>query len=214
MSPDDVPSWLRQLVDAAPSFDVRALNRVEPPATGGKASAVLVLFGEGPQGPDVLLIERSHDVRDHHAGQIAFPGGAVEPDDETPIATAIREATEETGLEPSGVDVLASLPTLWLAFSGFLVVPVLGWWREPCAVGVVDPREVAAVARVPIAKLADPANRFTLRHRGGRTGPAFDVDGMLVWGFTGGLLDRLLDVAGWARPWRRDDVRDHPPGRS
>lgn len=210
MSP---PEWLRQLAEAAPTLDVTDLNRIDPPEEGGRASAILVLFGEGPQGPDVLLIERSHDSR-NHAGQTAFPGGAVEPDDDGPVTTALREATEETGLDPSGVEVLAQLPTLWLPFSGFLVVPVLAWWREPCAVSAVDPVEVAAVARVPIAGLVDPANRFTLRHPSGRSSPAFDVDGLFIWGFTGSLLDRLLDVAGWSREWNRDDVRLRPHGRA
>jgi 8-oxo-dGTP pyrophosphatase MutT (NUDIX family) len=180
---------------------------LEPPEEGGRESAVLILFGDGPDGPDVLLIERSHDSR-QHAGQAAFPGGAVEPDDDGPASTALREAVEETGLDPSGVEVLGLLPTLWLPPSGFLVVPVLAWWREPSAVAAVDPAEVAAVARVPIAALVEPANRFRLRHPSGHIGAAFDVGDLLVWGFTAGLLDRLLDVAGWSKPWNRDDVRD------
>jgi 8-oxo-dGTP pyrophosphatase MutT (NUDIX family) len=137
----------------------------------------------------------------------------VEPDDNGPTATALREATEETGVEPGGVQVVAELPTLWLAHSRFFVVPVVAWWRQPCAVQPVDPGEVAAVARVPITALVDPANRFTVHHPSGRTGPAFDVGELFVWGFTAGVLDRLLDVAGWARPWNRADVRPFPPGR-
>ena len=204
-----VPRWLEQLVAASGELTVRDLSRIEPPNEGGRPSAVLVLFGEGATGPDVLLIERSGSSRSH-AGQAAFPGGAVEPDDDGPASTALREAAEETGLDPRGVDVLALLPTLWLPPSGFLVVPVLGWWREPSSVAAVDPAEVAAVARVPIEQLVDPANRFRVRHPSGHLGAAFDVDGLFVWGFTAGLLDRLLEFAGWARPWDRADVRDLP----
>ena len=77
---------------------------------GGRPGAVLVLFGEDPDaGPDILLIERAHDMRSH-AGQPAFPGGAVDDDDSGPVAAALREAVEETGLDPAGVDVLAELP--------------------------------------------------------------------------------------------------------
>jgi 8-oxo-dGTP pyrophosphatase MutT (NUDIX family) len=205
------PPWLERLVAAAGSLRASDLSRLEPPAEGGRESAVLVLFGEGVDGPDVLLIERSHDSR-QHAGQAAFPGGAVEPDDDGPASTAVREAVEETGVDPAGIEVLATLPTLWLPPSGFLVVPVLAWWKEPSAVAAVDPAEVAAVARVPIARLVDPGNRFRLRHPSGHIGPAFDVGDLFVWGFTAGLLDRLLEVGGWAKPWNHADVRDRPPG--
>ena len=70
---------------------------------------MLILLGEGPAGPDVLLIERSADLRSH-AGQPAFPGGAADPGDDGPVGTALREAQEETGLEPDGVEVVASSP--------------------------------------------------------------------------------------------------------
>jgi len=203
------PDWLATLIGAAGSLEASDLSRLQPPEEGGRASAVLVLFGEGGHGPDVLLIERSGYSR-QHAGQAAFPGGAVEPDDDGPASTALREAAEETGLDPAGVEVLHVLPALWVPPSGFVVVPVLAWWREPCAVDAVDPDEVAAVARVPIARLVDPANRFTVRHRSGFVGDAFEVDGLLVWGFTAGLLSRLLSIAGWSVPWNAADIRELP----
>ncbi len=206
------PEWLARLVGASTSLTARDLSRLDTPATGGRESAVLILFGEGPQGPDVLLIERSRDLK-HHPGQAAFPGGGAEPGDDGPVSTALREATEETGLDPAGVEVLGVLPTLWVPPSDNRVTPVLAWWREPSAVSVVDTSEVAAVARVPIAALVEPANRFRVRHRSGHIGAAFDVGELFVWGFTAGLLDRLLEVAGWAVPWDGRDVRDLPPGR-
>ena len=91
--------------------------------------------------------------------------------------------------------------------SGFVVTPVLGHWREPHPVGVVDTAEVAAVRRLPVAELTDPVNRFTARHPSGYRGPGFEVGGLFVWGFTAGLLDRLLRLAGWERPWDRDTIR-------
>jgi len=203
------PPWLMPLIAAVDGLTARDLSRIEAPAEGGRESAVLVLFGDGIDGPDVLVIERSAGSR-QHAGQAAFPGGAVEPDDDGPASTALREAAEETGLDPAGVDVLATLPSLWLPPSGFHVVPVLGWWRAPSAVSAADPAEVAAVARVPIAALVDPTNRFRVQHPSGFVGPAFAVGDLLVWGFTAGLLSRLLELGGWARPWNMSDVRDLP----
>jgi 8-oxo-dGTP pyrophosphatase MutT (NUDIX family) len=203
------PGWLSALIAASGELRASDLSRLEPPDEGGRESAVLVLFGEGVEGPDVLLIERSGHSRSH-AGQAAFPGGAVEPDDDGPASTALREAAEETGLDRAGVEVLAVLPALWLPPSGFLVVPVLAWWRAPSVVAAADPDEVAAVARVPITRLADPANRFKLRHPSGFIGDAFEVEGLLIWGFTAGLLSRLLEIAGWSVPWNELDVREGP----
>jgi 8-oxo-dGTP pyrophosphatase MutT (NUDIX family) len=206
------PQWLAQLVDASATLAASDLSRLETPATGGRESAVLILFGEGPRGPDVLLIERSRDLK-HHPGQAAFPGGGAEPGDDGPASTALREAVEETGLHPAGVEVLSLLPALWVPPSDNRVTPVLAWWREPSAVSAVDDTEVAAVARVPIVALVEPANRFRVRHPSGHIGAAFDVGELFVWGFTAGLLDRLLEIAGWALPWDSRDVRDLPPGR-
>jgi len=166
---------------------------------------VLILFGQGPDGPDLLLIERAHTMRSH-PGQPAFPGGAQDPQDDGPVAAALREAGEEVGLDPASVDVLGTLPAVWLPPSGFVVHPVLAWWRAPHAVHAVDPAEVAAVVRVPVAELIDPANRVQVTHPSGWVGPAFRVRGLLVWGFTAGLLDRLLELGGLALPWDRSRV--------
>ncbi len=163
-----------------------------------------------PAGPDVLLIQRSSGLRTH-AGQTAFPGGAIDEGDAGPVAAALREAAEETGLDPAGVEVVGVLPELFVARSGFRVIPVLAWWRRPTPVGPADPAEVAAVERVRIADLADPANRFTVRHPSGLVGPAFRVGGVLVWGFTAGILDRLLALCGWERPWDAERVEELPP---
>lgn len=200
----DVPEWLRQLEDAIRNADPDTFIPVPAEGVEGlREAAVLVLFGEGPFGPDVLLLQRRDDLR-HHAGQPAFPGGGIEATDNGPIAAALREAVEEVGLEPAGVDVLLTMPQLWLPPSGNLVTPVLAWWREPSEVDAVDQNEVATVARVPVADLADPANRVMVRHRLGFLSPAFQVADMLVWGFTAGVLDRLLRLGGWEQEWDRD----------
>jgi 8-oxo-dGTP pyrophosphatase MutT (NUDIX family) len=190
-------------------MDVPGIAR--PPETGGRAAAVLVLFGEGRDGPDLLYIQRSEGLR-RHPGQPAFPGGKIEDTDPGPVAAALREAAEETGLDPDGADVLATLPELFIPRSGFRVVPVLAWWRVPCTVQPVDSGEVAAVERISVADLADPANRVMLRYPTGHRGPAFRVGPMLIWGFTAMLTDRLLALGGWERPWDATDVRELPRG--
>lgn len=197
--PDGLPTWLDPLLEVAAVVRPEDLTRLTVPPGGGRDAAVLVLFGEGESGPDVLLIERSWDTS-AHPGQPAFPGGEVDREDAGPAATALREAVEETGLVAGGVEVLAELPGLWVP-SGFAVRPVLAWWREPSPVYVVDPVEVAAVHRVPLSELTDPARRLRVAHPGGHVGPAFDVRGMRVWGFTGGLLSTLIARCGWERPW-------------
>jgi 8-oxo-dGTP pyrophosphatase MutT (NUDIX family) len=204
------PTWLQSLIAALPDVQAEQLSRFLPPEEGGRHSAVLILFGEGERGPDLLFIERAATLRSH-AGQPAFPGGAQDDDDDGPVAAALREAQEEVGLDPDGVDVIGTLPDLWLPPSRFVVTPVLAWWREPHDVGVVDHAEVAAVARVPIAELADPANRLQITHPNGWIGPAFDVDGMLIWGFTAGVTDRLLALGGWEVPWDRSRRRELDP---
>lgn len=156
---------------------------------------------------DVLLLARATTLR-AHAGQVAFPGGRLDPGDGGPVDAALREAREETGLDPAGVEVLGTLREVPLPFSGHLVTPVLGWWAVPSPVCVVDVAESAAVFRVPVADLIDAGNRYSsVVRRGGREwrGPAFLVEAeggpQLVWGFTALLLDRLLDRLGWAEPW-------------
>ena len=205
-----IPAWLQPLADAIPTVKGEHFTRFLPPAEGGRDSAVLILFGEGTDGPDLLLIERAATLRSH-AGQPAFPGGAQDPEDTGPVAAALREAQEEVGLDPYSVDVLGLLPALWLPPSGFVVHPVVGWWRAPHDVDVVDVGEVAAVARVPIAELTDPANRFRVGHPNGIIGPAFGVRGMVVWGFTAGLIAGILRLAGWEQPWDTSRVEPLDP---
>ena len=205
----EAPAWLRRLAAAAAVMEVPRV--VRPPASGGRHSAVLVLFAEGTDGPDLLYVQKNEGLR-RHAGQPAFPGGKIDDTDESPVGTALREAAEETGLDPSGVDVLATLPELFITRSQFRVVPVLAWWRVPSAVRPVDIGEIAAVERISVADLADPANRVMLRFPSGHSGPAFRIGSMLIWGFTGLITDRLLALGGWERPWDDTVIREMPQG--
>jgi 8-oxo-dGTP pyrophosphatase MutT (NUDIX family) len=202
LQPERAPQWLRPLLAGLHGIDAVTLSRHRmPPPAHGRRSAVLILFGDDPvHGHDVLLTERASTLRSH-AGQVSFPGGRTDPDDADAVATALREAEEETGLSPEGVVPLAVLPDLFIPPSGYVVTPVLGYWADPTAVHPVDPGETAAVVRVPVAALTDPRNRLQVRHPSGHVGPAFRVAGLVVWGFTGGLLSALLHLGGWERPW-------------
>jgi 8-oxo-dGTP pyrophosphatase MutT (NUDIX family) len=202
-----VPAWLTRLARAASGMTVPLPLR--PPPAGGRPAAVLILFGEGTGGPDLLLVQRSPWLR-RHAGQPAFPGGAIDDSDGGPVPAALREAAEEARVDPSGVQVLTVLPELFIPRSGFSVTPVLAWWRDPVPVEPGDQMEITAVARIAVTELADPANRLTVRYPAGPGGPAFRVRGMLVWGFTAMIVDRLLAIGGWERPWDRASAEELP----
>lgn len=210
---DDVPglpAWLRPLAAAASRVRLEELGPFRPPPEAGRRSAVLILLGEDDDGPNVLITARASTLR-AHAGQPSFPGGRVDPGDAGPVAAALREAHEETGVDPAGVEVFAVLPDLFMTPSRSVVTPVLGWWRRPSPVRVVDSAEVASVHVVPLAELADPANRLRVSHPAGFVGPAFTVAGLLVWGITALLLTQLLRLGGFERPWDEDRVEELPP---
>ncbi|WFF07563.1 CoA pyrophosphatase [Micromonospora sp. WMMD1076] len=205
------PGWFDPLLGRLGTARAEDFTRIVTPESGGRESAVLVLLGEDPgAGPDVLVLQRAATLR-NHAGQPAFPGGAADPEDADARATALREANEEVGLDPGSVTVLAELPRLWIPVSDFMVTPVLAWWHDPHPVHPREPAEVAHVARLPVTELVDPDNRMRVRHPSGWIGPAFSARGMLVWGFTAGVIDRLLELGGWSRPWPHSRVVDLPP---
>jgi len=215
--------------DAASLGNAEAIAGVDAQTfADARAAAVLILFGvldtvgsdHEARTPvvgrdlDVLLLVRATTLS-AHPGQVAFPGGRIDEGDDGPIAAALREAEEETGLDPTGVEILGTLSALPLERSRHLVTPVLAWWGRPSPVGVVDVAESAAVFRAPVADLLDPANRgSTVIRRDGVVlrGPGFLVrhSGLehLVWGFTATVLDRLFTQLGWTEPW--DDRRELP----
>ncbi len=207
------PAWVEPLRLGVSTIRAEDISRFVPPeGSQTRKGAVLMLFGEGPGGPDLLLTERAHDMRSH-PGQVSFPGGSIDDTDASPVAAALREAEEETGLDPAGVEVLGSLPELWLPPSNFAVTPVLGWWRAPTPVAVVDPGEVHAVLRVPVEELLDPRHRVTVTHPMGYSSPGFMIGegkDLVLWGFTAGLVNKLFDHVGWTRPWDASVERPLP----
>jgi 8-oxo-dGTP pyrophosphatase MutT (NUDIX family) len=204
-----IPDWLAPVARAAREITADDLTKFVPPEDAvTRRGAVLLLFG---QHRDLLLTERAHDMRSH-PGQVSFPGGSIDPG-ETPREAALREAEEETGLRAEGVEVFAELPNLWLPPSNFEVTPILGWWAKESPVGVVDPAEVHAVYRVPLEELLDPPHRVSVLHPSGWMGPGFLIGpehDVLLWGFTAGIISRLLDFLGWTRAWDDRVVRDLP----
>jgi 8-oxo-dGTP pyrophosphatase MutT (NUDIX family) len=197
---------------------VTAANAKATLTGAGRDAAVLVLFSgpqESPSGglpddADLLVTVRASTLR-HHAGQAAFPGGAADPGDEGPIHTALREATEETGIDTGRLRPLATLEKMFIPPSGFHVVPVLAYSPDPGPVAVVDESETAVVARVPVRAFINPQNRLMVYRKENTrrlAGPAFLLNEMLVWGFTGQVISAILDVAGWTQPWNTDDVRE------
>jgi 8-oxo-dGTP pyrophosphatase MutT (NUDIX family) len=184
-----------------------------------REAAVLVLFSGPRAGPvdgglpdeaDLLLTVRASSLR-HHAGQAAFPGGASDPTDDGAVATALREAYEETGIDVSRLHPLVVMERTFIAPSQFEVVPVLAYSPDPGPVAVVNEAETAIVSRVPVRAFINPDNRLMV-YRGDLgqrwAGPAFLLNQMLVWGFTGQVISAVLDVAGWAKPWDTNDLRE------
>lgn len=231
LTPDVCPSWLRPLVDNVGQIPEAYRRRLPPDvlamvtaaraaaAHDDREAAVLVLFSGPESGPDdggvpddadLLLTVRASSLR-HHAGQAAFPGGASDPDDRGPVATALREAHEETGIDVTRLHPLTTMEKTFIAPSQFHVVPVLAYSPDPGPVRVVNQAETAIVSRVPVRAFINPDNRLMV-YRGDLgnrwAGPAFLLNQMLVWGFTGQVISAVLDVAGWSKSWDTNDVRE------
>src|SRR6266540_1772793 len=191
---------------------VTRLPFVAPGDPTGVPAAVLLALSPVDDADDLgLVLVRRPDHMRTHAGQVGLPGGAVDPADEDGIAAALREAEEEVGLDPAAVRVLGSLDRAYVSASNFDVLPVVGLWdgRAPLH---PNPAEVAGILRPTLRQLADPSSHGTVpleRLVGGArlrgrvpdlASPVFWVDGVMVWGFTAGLLTVFLRSLGLEAP--------------
>jgi 8-oxo-dGTP pyrophosphatase MutT (NUDIX family) len=203
---DEVAARLEPLPDPLPPpLDALMPIRADggtwrvPGTTGipaGRPAAVLVLVYPDDAGDArVVLIERpSYDGR-HHSGEVSFPGGKAEPDDADAVATALREATEEVGLDPdaAGVRVVGALDPLWIPVSDFAVTPIVAIApRRPQM--VASPAEVVRIIEPPVATFVPDAPVATVERRisgwSVRYGH-YEVDGLSVWGATARILSQL-----------------------
>ncbi len=168
-----------------------------------RAAAVLVPIIEREGELNLVYIRRS-DIVESHRGQVAFPGGRVNPEDRTLLDTALREAQEEVNIEPHTVDVLGGFPTTSTVSTGMLVAPFVGVLTSSPQYRA-DPVEVAEIFEVPLSVLGDARYRgmYEWKRDGGRASsnfPAIFYSGQTIWGLTLRITESLLEILGIPRP--------------
>jgi 8-oxo-dGTP pyrophosphatase MutT (NUDIX family) len=181
----------------------RKLATVTPPprealANNSNAAAVLVPMFERRGELHIIYIRRSDHVASHR-GQVAFPGGRVDPVDATLLDAALREAHEELGIEPATVDVVGALATMQTATSGIVVAPFVGVIPSDTP---LKPQlsEVAEIFDVPLTALRDPQYRGDYRWTSDgpaatpRSFPAILYGGQTIWGLTLRITLNLLEL--------------------
>jgi 8-oxo-dGTP pyrophosphatase MutT (NUDIX family) len=188
------PQWEPEITDE--NRHVIAADIIARRQAAGKVTraAVLIPLLLKEEGLSVLLTQRTNHLRDH-AGQISFPGGRMDPEDQSPNDTALRESREEIGLDPGRVEIIGHLPE-YLTVSGYSVTPVVGL-VQPQAEYVLDAFEVADVFEVPLSFLLDPANhqvRLWESEQGGRRFYSMPYENRFIWGATAGMLRNLYHL--------------------
>ncbi len=172
--------------------------RVPEPGEGYRRAAVLVPVLLGPEEARVLYTVRKDDLQDH-GGQISFPGGIPEPEDDSLLATALREAKEEIDLRSDLVEVLGELEEVYIPPSGFLVRPFVGLLTQEAEMEL-DPEEVEAIFSVSLEDLMSPESfKRVVWERDARPHevPVFAVAGYEIWGATAAMTAGLLARLGW-----------------
>ena len=188
------PIWQAEITDE--NRHVIAADIIARRQAAGKVTraAVLIPLLHRAEGLTVLLTQRTDHLRDH-AGQISFPGGRMDVQDQRPEDTALRESEEEIGLDRSRVEIIGHLPE-YLTVSGYSVTPVVAL-VEAQAEYVIDEFEVADVFEVPLSFLLDPANhqvRLWESEQGGRRFYSMPYQNRFIWGATAGMLRNLYHL--------------------
>ena len=166
-----------------------------PPSRPPVPAAVLISLVRRPEGISILYTERSPDLRSH-SGQIAFPGGKIDPEDAGPGAAAIREAGEEVAMRAEDTHILGYLP-LYYTGTNYLITPVVAE-VTPGGPFVPNPGEVHSVFEVPLDYLMEPGSYSTFRiHRGGKEHSSWQIthSGLVIWGITANLTRNFHDLA-------------------
>ena len=159
----------------------------------GRPAAVLVPFCNVDGELSILFIRRSMTLT-HHPGQMAFPGGAVDPDDRNLSATAVRETVEEIGVQESEVEIWGTLDPL-LTISNFALSPFTGWLSQVSDLKISE-QEVSEVVTVPVSALLDHScDRDETRstESGFVSRPTYAYNGRVIWGSTGQIVSQLID---------------------
>ena len=186
---DTQPAWLAPLIARLSASASRSRERMSQTL---RSAAVLVLLIDGPGGPRLLLTERSAALS-HYPSLLAFPGGAVEPGDDSPAATALREAAEEIGLRSDTIDIVMELPVLALPATGFSVTPVLAWCADLQLTGVTNPDEVVSILQVSLHELEERGGRTHRTDAPAGSTAAWQVDGRPVGPMTAAIIELLVD---------------------
>lgn len=189
-----IPSEAPVPVDIMKERGDHALNAGMEPLLPLKSAAVLVPLIDRPDGITVLFTRRTSHLA-HHAGQVSFPGGHIEPQDGGPVETALRETEEECGLDRRHVGVVGRLDT-YITRTGFLVVPVVGIVEPPFTL-TPDAHEVAEIFEVPLDFLLDRRNhqRCSVEFEGAtRYFWAMPYGRHYIWGATAGMLVNLCEI--------------------
>lgn len=218
----EAPDFLAPLAERARRGDVLVRQDPDPrdPVRGAgtaRRSAVLIhLAGTGLDDAQVVLEERGHALRSQ-PGQFSLPGGGQDPEDRDAVHTALREAQEETGLDPAAVQVIGAFAPIPMPWRNQHVTPVLSWSPTVPAVGVQDPIEVERVVWAPLTgsgSLTDPAHRRRGTWGGTGVGPVFELpQNTFVWGFTAMILEQVLTGLGLDPVPPTAPEREIPPER-
>jgi 8-oxo-dGTP pyrophosphatase MutT (NUDIX family) len=193
----DVVTVLRKRLEPVERVDMLsdALEGQLPDAR--KAAVLLALFDQEGE-PTTLFIRRSSMLR-AHSGEIAFPGGSVDPSDSSPIMAALREAQEEIGLDPAGVEVLGVLQPVFTVASNFLIIPVVAFLPQGLGTLQLQASEVTEIILASLRDLTNPGIFHTEEWmRAGRTRTIYfyDYGSYRIWGATARILNALLEILG------------------